>query len=239
MTEQPPPPQPGLSIFEPAGAPSPDDEPTQLNPTQPPSGASVAPVSGGGPAAGELLAFSVVRKGGYDRAAVDSYVAHATEAERAGRQEISRLREQLADLHAKLAETENPTYAGLGGRAAAMLRLAQEEADAVRARANQAAEESRARILSEATALRADAEREAEDIRSVQMQEIDERRSAVLSEAEQERSLARAEAQDIVASANREAEQLRLAAQQEVNALRMAAKREAEQLRAAADRETM
>lgn len=238
MTEQPPPSQRGLSIFESPAAATPPADPAPARPT-----GAASSLHQGASSAGDRAAFPVVRRGGYDRSAVDAYVAStstdAQQAAEAGRQEVVRLRDQVADLEHRLAESETPTYAGLGGRAATVLRLAQEEADAVRSRAQQAADESRSRILHEAAALRADAEKEAEDIRSVQMVEIDERRSSVLAEAEQERSLAQAEAQDILASANREAEQLRLAAQQEVNSLRTTAKREAEQLRAAADRETM
>lgn len=194
------------------------------------------------PAAAVTPTFTVVRRGGYDKAAVDAYVARmaaASAGTSSAQQELASLRDTVADLEQRLSEVDNPTYAGLGGRAAAVLRLAQEEADALRTRAQQAAEQSRTRILREAEALRADAEKEAADIRTVQMQEIEERRASVLAEAEQERSLAHAEAQDILASAQRENEQLRLAAQQEVNSLRTSAKREAEQSRAVAERETM
>lgn len=252
MTDQQVTPKPGLSIFDspvPNQPPSDADEATTTPVATDPLAGDVSRDDESGAAQAstpetesELPTFAVVRRGGYDRSAVDAYVARvgsATAGSSSAQREISSLRDQVAELEHRLSEVDNPTYAGLGGRAAAVLQLAQEEADALRSRAQQAAEQSRTRILREAEALRADAEKEAADIRTVQMQEIDERRASVLAEAEQERSLARAEAQDILASANREAEQLRLAAQQEVNSLRTSAKRDAEQSRAATERETM
>ena len=243
----------GLSIFEPPAsrqpAASPDDDATTVpEPDEPRDSAAAVgaldepPADAPTSSSSATPRFGVVRRGGYDRTAVDAYVARmaAAQADTASAgQEMKSLRAQVADLEQRLAEVDNPTYAGLGGRAAAVLRLAQEEADALRVRAQQAAEQSRTRILREAEALRADAEKEAADIRTVQMQEIEERRASVLAEAAQERSLAHAEAEDILASATRESEQLRLAAQQEVNSLRTSAKREAEQSRAAAERESM
>ncbi|MDQ1614526.1 MAG: hypothetical protein QOJ60_465 [Actinomycetota bacterium] len=177
--------------------------------------------------------FPVVRRGGYDRAAVDSFF----DSFDADSRRVATLQAELGALRSRLAENAEPTYAGLGGHAAAILRLAEEQAAAVIAAANRAAGESRQLASREASALRADAEKEAADIRTAQLHEIEERRSTVLSEAEQERSLARAEASDILAAVKRQADQWRLAAQQEANALRTAARREVEQARAVVERE--
>ncbi len=242
----------GLSIF---------DEPTEETPSaQPPAAvsdaetqvfASVAttlpqPKRSQLPAALPVPEFAVVRRGGYDRAAVDGWLAgyqlqqSNTAAEfQALQEETAYLRRQVAELQSRLSEQENPTYSGLGSHAAALLRIAEEQANAVTAEARRAADDARQRSLVESAALRADAEKEASDIRATQLQEIQERRESLLGEAKQELESAEAEAADRLASAARESEQLKLAAQQEANTLRTAAKREAEQVRAAADREAM
>ena len=74
----------------------------------------------------------------------------------------------LEALHTELAEAKNPSYAGLGGRASAMLRLAEEEAAEMREVAQSDAEEIREQATRDAQAIRADAAREAEDMRVVQ-----------------------------------------------------------------------
>src|SRR3954462_12288635 len=72
--------------------------------------------------------FPVVRRG-YDTAAVDRHV-QAMSGLAAGLDEaratIATLEARLQEASTRLAENENPTYAGLGGRASEMLRLAEE-----------------------------------------------------------------------------------------------------------------
>src|SRR5699024_6710027 len=60
---------------------------------------------------------------------------------KAARDESERLRAQVNRLEKQLAEADSPSYAGLGGRAAEMLGLAEEQAEEVLARANQQAED--------------------------------------------------------------------------------------------------
>jgi hypothetical protein len=189
--------------------------------------------------------FAVVRRGGYDKAAVDSFVAQQQHEAtlsaaqfRSTAREVARLQALVGDLEKRLAEMGTPTYAGLGDHAAAMLRIAEEQASNVTVQAQQAADESRTRVEREAAALLADAEKEAADIRATTLQEIEQRRQTVLAEAEADRTLAASEATDILAAANREADQVKIAARQEATTLVQSAKREAEQTRAAADRET-
>lgn len=179
--------------------------------------------------------FPIVRRGGYDRAAVDAFVA-ANDGDAHAR--VATLEAQVEALQQRLAEYDTPTYSGLGGHAESILRLAEEQAATVTASANRAADETRRLAARDGAALRVDAERESADIRTAQLREIEERRASVLVDAEQERTLARAEATDILSAAERAAGQLKVAAQQEANSLRTAARREAEQARAVSDRET-
>ena len=207
--------------------------------SQPPaSRPTVPPPAASGPG------FPAVRRGGYDKEAVDARFRQLT-TEKAGlsssltvsEKRVLELEGQLEEARKQVAENQNPSYAGLGGRASAMLRLAEEEAGDVRAAAERDAAEIRERANRDAQSIRAEATREAEDMRLVQLQELDETRKRMLADAEQERALAKAESDDLLASAKRESDQLRLAAQQETNDLRTTAKRESEQARAAADRE--
>ncbi len=188
-------------------------------------------------------AFAVVLRG-YDKAAVDSFVerqqyetAVATAQSRAASQEVARLQGVVAELERQLSEMGEPTYGGLGTHAAALLRIAEEQATNVTVEAQEAADQSRSLVEAEVAALRADAEKEASDSRAVTMRETEQRRESVLAEAQQERSAAHAEAADLLAAAQRQAEQVTLAARQQAAALLQGAKREAEQARAAADRE--
>jgi cell division septum initiation protein DivIVA len=188
--------------------------------------------------------FAVVRRGGYDKAAVDSYVAQqqhdaaiSAEQLRSAGREVARLQEVVTDLESRLAEMGTPTWSGLGSHAAALLRIAEDQATNVTVQAQQAADESRTRIEREAAALRADAEKEAADIRAVALHEMEQRRQSVLAEAEHTRALAASESGDLLAAAKREADQVKIAARQEATTLLQGAKREAEQARAAADRE--
>src|SRR6478735_11607220 len=128
----------GLSIFD-------DDEPdeeqtqatdadaTQVMPAVPPRQAPAAAPAAPEPAAAEPpapvlppraqqtapTAIPVVRRGGYDRDAVDAKLRQLT-TEKAGlsgslsqsERRVLELEEQLSHLSAELAENKNPSYAG-------------------------------------------------------------------------------------------------------------------------------
>ena len=236
----------GLSIFDDDNGNEGRDEATQVIPV---SGARPRP-----PRALPVLApacpvrtepFPMVRRGGYDPAMVDRHMHAGRRREgrpdrqpRRGDQDTRvRAREEGRRPRDQIAENENPTYAGLGGRASEMLRLAEEQADEVLVQAKRPE--------------RRDPAPGRQGRRGAQGAGGPRRRGHAHGPAqgarrgprprprrvEQERNQVRAEADDILAAAKREAEQLRLAAQQETNALRTGAKREAEQARAAADRE--
>ena len=216
--------------------------PTRPAPTRPAPAAAVPPPAGA--ASGATDTFPVVRRNGYDKAQVDARVRQLS-GEKAGLsaslvesdRRASGLEAEIEKLRAEVAEAQNPSYAGLGGRASTMLRLAEEEAEEIRGAAQTDAGDIRAQAERDARAIRSDASREAEDMKVVQLRELDETRERLKADAEQERVLAEGEASDLVASAKREAEQLRLAAQQETTEMRTLATRDVEQARAAADRE--
>src|SRR3954452_15759856 len=80
----------------------------------------------------------LVRRGGYDKDAVDRHL-RTVAAEKAGllasineaQGKLKVLEAQVSELRQKLAENETPSYAGLGGKASEMLRLAEEQAEDV------------------------------------------------------------------------------------------------------------
>src|SRR4051812_13375683 len=94
--------------------------------------------------------FPVVRRGGYDPASVDRQM-HTLAGEKAGltaglndaKARVAALEKELAALREKVSEHDSPTYAGLGGRASEMLRLAEEQADEVLVQARAQADEIR------------------------------------------------------------------------------------------------
>jgi cell division septum initiation protein DivIVA len=187
--------------------------------------------------------FTFERRG-YDRAAVDAFVAQAASAYQRvsseaaeSAQRIVQLERSLKELQEELDEHEHPTYGGLGKHAAAMLRLAEEQATQVTHAANEAAKEMRSRASREATALVSEAQQEAEQVRATRQAEVERHHAKLRTETEELRAAAASDAKEIVAAARREAEQIRLAAEQETATARTAAIREAEQLRASADRE--
>ena len=118
-------------------APEPQPEQTQRRPVIPPAAPPVAPPSQ--PTSGGTPTFPVTKRNGYDRAAVDAKVRQLS-SEKAGlsasltdsEQRVLQLEAELGQARDELSEQESPSYAGLGGRALSMLRLAEEEADEIR-----------------------------------------------------------------------------------------------------------
>ena len=90
----------------PPASPGPDPRPPAGLPPRPP------------------VSFPVVRRGGYDKSAVDSRVQQLA-SEKAGlsssltesEKRVLELEAQLEETRTELPENLNPSYAGLGGRA--------------------------------------------------------------------------------------------------------------------------
>src|SRR5262245_49693179 len=111
---------------------------------------------------------------GYDRVAVDEYV-------RALEQQLSdaltridelqsssgRLLGQLTETKRQLEDAANPSYAGLGDRAAQILRLAQDQAAEALEDARREGDDLRVQAKQAANEIRVNAEREAADVRTV------------------------------------------------------------------------
>ena len=161
MTDQNEREQRGLSIFDHGdeAKPSSAHDQTQVMSSLPPAGQGQSqPPGAGRPPLPP--GFPSVRRGGYDKAAVDQYVSQfhagqseASQAARRAEENNQRLTKRVAELEQQLSEQANPTYSGLGAHAAAMLRLAEEQAEQVRLEAQKSAEQSRVHIVREAEAL--------------------------------------------------------------------------------------
>src|SRR5690606_23059509 len=114
---------------------------TPRTPTGSPSSAQATVVAGS-----VLPTLPLVRRGGYDKDAVDAHLRAAASATQSlehrvtsAESRVQELENELARTKEALAEAEKPTYAGLGGRATSMLRLAEDEAADVRAAATREA----------------------------------------------------------------------------------------------------
>ena len=241
----------GLSIFneasEPRKKPEQDSTETQVLPRVP--GASGSPNSPHNapppPTPGSLPAFPVVRRGGYDPGTVNARVQQLLQANGQGQSALRNAQRRNGDLERQVTDlkaaatpsNEAPTYASLGGRASAMLRLAEEEALSVKESAEKEAAVIREAAQREAAAAKASAQRDIEALRTSQYSEIDDHREKVMAEVQQARSMVQSESDDMLAAAKREADQIRLSVQQEVTQLRTSTQREVEKARAGADRE--
>jgi cell division septum initiation protein DivIVA len=188
--------------------------------------------------------FPLARRGGYDADAVDAWVRNqateltgAADRVKALEEETNSLRELVSQLKQQADSVDKPSYSGLGGHAAQLLQLAEQEALDVRTRASRESEEMLKKAEEEASLLRTAAAKEAEELRTRAVTELEDKRRSLLEEAEAKHAEATAHAEDVRAQADREASQLRLAAEQDVQNMRLGATRDVEQARAAADRE--
>ncbi|MBC7596121.1 MAG: hypothetical protein H7288_19720 [Kineosporiaceae bacterium] len=189
-------------------------------------------------------AFPMARRGGYDTDAVDTFlrsraadVQHADRQSKSTQQEITRLRKELEELKESAGSVERPSYSTLGGHAAQLLGLAEQEADDVRDRAVREAEEKTKSAEEEAAIIRTTAAKEAESLRTSAVSELEDKRKQLLEDAESTRAEAESHAEELRSQAVREAAHLKLAAEQEANNMRVGATRDVEQARAGADRE--
>lgn len=242
----------GLSIFDDG---SNADQPTQVipavtastSPARPPAPATGAPTY----ATLGIMNFPMSRRGGYDKDAVDhkmqevsaertaltSSLTEATASLTEARKRVADLEAELQQLKVKATEVEKPSYAGLGGRASEMLRLAEEQADEVMGNAKIQAAALLEQASRDAAATRAAAVREADEQRTTMHAEIEDHRSRTTAELDAQRKRDQDEVNDMRAAAQREADQLKLSMEKEAEAQRMTSAREADKSKAAADRE--
>ena len=159
----------GLSIFD-------NDTTASPAPAAPPAAAGAKP------------SFPFARRG-YDTSSVDKKISALggerdqlarSLAEQQGR--VASLEAELASLREQASENAAPTYAGLGGKASELLRLAEEQADEVIGSARARADEIVRTATAEAATLRNQASRDAEDMRMVQLKELDEARTSAMGE---------------------------------------------------------
>jgi DivIVA domain-containing protein len=179
----------------------------------------------------EPVGFDVVRFGGYDRRQVDDYLdridehingldarhAHDTARITALQGELEELRERLDDAEGRASGQPEPA-SRLTARLAEMLRLAEEEAAAIRAAASGEAE----RTMTSAHQQAAQANR---DVTAA----LELREREVLKRAEQ--------AEAATLQAQRDAEAVRSQGKRDADNLLVAARREADATRSAAERE--
>ena len=167
----------GLSIFEdkqskqgaaaPAGSAAPQSAGTK--PAAAPAGATatatqtqpVVPAAGGSPQ------FPVARRG-YDTTSVDRLFQTLTAEKKLLTSQVAELQKRNAEVTKELeslrtdaSERDNPTFAGLGGKASEILRLAEEQAQEVLASARTRADEIVRKANHEAGALKNQASRDA------------------------------------------------------------------------------
>ena len=107
------------------------------------------------------VSFPPARRGGYDSDAVDAWaraqsaeLQKAAETVKALQADNDELHDLVDQLRERVESVDRPSYSGLGGHAAQLLQLAEQEADDVRVRARREAEELLKNAESESALLR-------------------------------------------------------------------------------------
>lgn len=192
---------------------------------------------------------------GYKRSEVDSVInelrsdlIQASKDRQTALEELKVAAEQLAALQASSGESHAPTYAGLGGRLEAVLRIAEEQSTRVIGQADIDAERIISSSKLEASQTLEQATRESErlvqDATNESANLLDGARAkaeAIISEATQEAARVREEAVEEASSIRgavaTEAAKMRASAKRETEALRSEVKREISELKVVAERE--
>jgi hypothetical protein len=192
---------------------------------------------------------------GYKRSEVDEAISQlrteiiqASKDRKSALEELKAATESLASLHASTGESQAPTYAGLGGRLEAVLRIAEEQSTRIIGQADIDAERIIAQAKLEAADIVEAATREGErlttDARNQATNSLEGAKAeseALISDARQEAARALSDAIDEAAairgSVATEAAKLRASAKRETEALRSETKREISELKVVAERE--
>ena len=181
---------------------------------------------------------------GYDRQAVDDYVrtleasvvqsrSHAGALEK----QVTGLQDQLQESKLRETDPEDVDYAGLGGRANEILRLAQEQAHDLTTAATLEGERIREEARRDVAQQREQAERDSGELRSGGLSEISELRTRLQDEVAGQVARAQAEAAALLDAARREGASLRLQAEHDATALRNEAQLDSDTLRREVDLE--
>jgi cell division septum initiation protein DivIVA len=181
---------------------------------------------------------------GYDRQAVDEYVrtleasvvqsrSHAAELEK----QVTGLQDQLQESKLRETDPDDVDYAGLGGRANEILRLAQEQAHDLTTAATLEGERIREEARRDAAQQREQAERDSGELRTGGLSEISELRTRLQDEVAGQVARAQAESSALLEAARREGASLRLQAEHEVATMRNEARLETDTLRTEVERE--
>jgi cell division septum initiation protein DivIVA len=181
---------------------------------------------------------------GYDRQAVDDYVrtleasvvqsrGHAAELE----SQVTGLQDQLQESKLRETDPEDVDYAGLGGRANEILRLAQEQANDLTTAATLEGERIREEARREAAQAVEQAERDSTELRTGGLAEISELRTRLQDEVAAQVTRAEAEATALLDAARREGASLRLKAEHDAAALHHSAELDTDTLRREVERE--
>lgn len=192
---------------------------------------------------------------GYKRSEVDDAInvlrtelIQAAKDRQGALEELKAATEQLTALHASTGETQAPTYAGLGGRLEAVLRIAEEQSTRIIGQADIDSERMIAQAKLESADIIESATREAQrattDATNSAANTLDGAKAqaeTLLVDAREEAERGRSEAIDDAAairgSVATEAAKLRASAKRETEAMRSEARREISELKVVAERE--
>jgi cell division septum initiation protein DivIVA len=179
---------------------------------------------------------------GYDRTAVDDYVRTLEANVVQSRRHVAALQQQINSLQDQLQapgkhDGGELDYAGVGGRANDILRLAQEQArDMVESATIEVAKLKEA-ARREADAVRTNAVREGDHLRSGGLAEVDQLRARLHEDIQGQLHKAKEEAAALLAAARRQAEAARREAEHEAQTIRQSAHLDTENLRRTVERE--
>jgi hypothetical protein len=178
---------------------------------------------------------------GYDRTAVDDYVRTLEASVVQSRRHAAALEQQVTSLQDQMRDSgrggSEVDYAGVGGRANDILRLAQEQAREMVEKATVEAEKVKEAARREADALKQNAAREGDSLKSGGIAEISQLRAKLQDDVKGQVEKAKAESEALLAAARRQAESARREAEHEAQTIRQNAHLDTENLRRMVERE--
>jgi hypothetical protein len=177
---------------------------------------------------------------GYDRTAVDDYVRTLEASVVQSRRHAAALEQQVTALQDQLRDAGRGgevDYAGVGGRANDILRLAQEQARDMVEKATVEAAKLKESARREADSVRQHAAREGDTMKTGGMAELDHLRAKLHEDIQGQVEKAKAEAEALIAAARRQADSVRREAEHEAQTIRQNAHLDTEKLRRSVEKE--